>query len=89
LHALYLFLDGFGEPFVWTFGCGLPGLELAGLPYQLPRQLVYDFAPWRRLLIRDDQLIIGTLVNVIFLGLALCNHGETNKKGETKCKIQS
>jgi len=29
------------------------------------------------------------LVNVMFLGLALCHHSETNKKSETKCKIQS
>jgi hypothetical protein len=26
--------------------------------------------------------------NVTFLGLALGNHSETKKKGETKCKIQ-
>jgi hypothetical protein len=51
--------------------------------------LSYDFARWRRLLIRDNQLSIGIVVNVIFLGLALCNHSETKKKGETKCKIQS
>src|SRR6266550_252876 len=56
-----------------------------------PRQvlLFYDFAPWRRLLIRDNQLTVGVLVNVMFLGLALCNHSQTKKKGETKCKIQS
>jgi len=51
--------------------------------------LLYDFAPWRRLLVRDNQLTVGIVVNVIFLGLALCNHSETEKKGETKCKIQS
>jgi hypothetical protein len=51
--------------------------------------LLYDFAPWRRLLVRDNQLTVGILVNVLFLGLAFCNHSETKKKGETKCKIQS
>ena len=51
--------------------------------------LLYDFAPWRRLLIRDNQLTVRTLVNVIILGLALCNHSETKKKGETKCEVQS
>ena len=38
---------------------------------------------------RLNQLTVGTLVNVIVLGLALCDHSETKKKGETKCKIQS
>jgi hypothetical protein len=51
--------------------------------------LSYDFAPWRRLLIRDNQLSIGIVVSVTFLGLALCSHSETKKEGETKCKIQS
>jgi hypothetical protein len=31
--------------------------------------LLYDFAPRRRLLIRDNQRTIRSLVNVIFLGL--------------------
>jgi hypothetical protein len=28
-------------------------------------------------------------VKVVILGPALCSHGESKKKGETKCKIQS
>jgi hypothetical protein len=31
-------------------------------------------------LIRDNQLAIGTLVNVMFLGLTLCDHNEAKKK---------
>jgi hypothetical protein len=31
----------------------------------------------------------GILVNVMFLGLALCNRSQTKKKGKPKCKIQS
>ena len=83
----------------WTASVGFPSIrlaadsrvpELAELPYQShPRQLLDDFAPWRRLLIRDNQLTVGSLVNVIILGLAICNHSETKKKGETKWKIQS
>ena len=45
--------------------------------------------PWRRLLIRDNQLTLGAFVKVVILGLGLCNYGETKKKGETRCKIQS
>jgi hypothetical protein len=47
-------------------------------------QPFYDFAPWRRLLIRDNQLALGAFVKVIVLGLALCNDSEPKKKGETK-----
>jgi hypothetical protein len=63
-------------------------LGLVGLLISHPWKLFYDFASWRGLLIRDNQLTVGSLVNVVVLGLALCNHGETKKKGETKCKIQ-
>ena len=57
-------------------------LGLVGPLYQSPPgQLSYDFASWRRLLIRDNQLSIGIVVNVVFLGLAFRNHSETNKKG--------
>jgi len=45
--------------------------------------------PWWRLLIRDNQLTVWSLVNVIILGLGLCNYSETKKEGETKCNIQS
>jgi hypothetical protein len=48
--------------------------------------LLYDFATWRGLLIRDNQLTVGTLVNVIFLGLALCNN-ETKKNGEKTARF--
>ena len=73
-----------------TFGCVLLGSWACGTSLSVTaRQLLYDFAPWRWLLIRDNQLTVGTFVNVVILGLALCNHSETKKKGETKCKIQS
>jgi hypothetical protein len=48
-----------------------------------------NFASWGRLPIRDNQGTIGSLIDVIVLGLAWCEHSETKKKGETKCKIQS
>ena len=32
---------------------------------------------------------LGAFVKVVILGLALCDHGESEKKGETKCKVQS
>ncbi len=73
--------------YVWLRLAGFLGLW--NFPISDSRQLFYDFAPWRRLLIRDNQLTIGTLVNVIILGPALCDHSETKKKGETKCKVQS
>ena len=85
MSSFYLFLDGFGEPSVCPFGCALPVL---GLVRARAVSLFYDFAPWRRLLIRENQLTVGILVTVIFLGVALCNHSET-KKVETKCMIQN
>jgi hypothetical protein len=45
-----------------------------------PGELFYDFASWRGFLIRDNQPTIRSLVNVIVLGLALCNHSETEKQ---------
>jgi len=78
----------------WTASASLLSVRLAAL-YQFlglcelgQVSLFYDFAPWRRLLIRDNQLTVGILVTVIFLGVALCNHSET-KKVETKCMIQN
>jgi hypothetical protein len=71
LHALYLVLDGFGEPCVSTFGCGLPGswaCEASG-----------RFCCFMILLPGGGSLFEMTL----------CNHSETKKKGETKCKVQS
>ena len=56
-------------------------LELVRLPYRSPLAAVYDFAPWRRLLIRDNELSVGIVVNVTFLGLALRDHGKTSQKG--------
>jgi hypothetical protein len=44
---------------------------------------------FRRLLVRDNQVTLGSLVNVIVLGLALGSHSETKKEGETKPTIQS
>jgi hypothetical protein len=46
--------------------------------------LLYDFASWSWLLIRDNQLTVGTFVKVVILGLALCNHSVTKKKGRKK-----
>jgi hypothetical protein len=67
-----MFLDGFGEPSVCTFGCVLLGsLGLRDLPISPAMQLFYDFASWSWLLIRDNQLTVGTFVKVVILGLAL------------------
>ena len=85
MSLLYLFLDGFGEPSICTFGCGLRLLGWCSLT----GQLLYDCATWRRLFIRDNKLTAGSLINVIVLSLALCNHGESKKEGEANCKIQS
>ena len=38
---------------------------------------------------RLNQRTVGSLINVIVLGLALSDDGETKKKGETKRAIQS
>src|SRR5262245_40267661 len=74
---LYVYLRLSGLRGRWDFFISLTG------------QLLYDCATWGRLFVRDNKLTIGSLVNVIVLGLALCNHSETKKKGETKCKIQT
>jgi hypothetical protein len=49
----------------------------------------YDFAARRRLLIRYNQLSIWIAVDVVVLGLGLCNDRETKEKGQAKCKVQS
>src|SRR5215813_4846028 len=54
-----------------------------------PAMLSDDLALWRWLLVRDNQSTIGSLVNVIFLGMALRKHGETKTKGQTGRKIHS
>ena len=46
-----------------------------------------DFASWRRLLVRDDQSAIGSLVDVVILALDLSDDGETEKKDETNCRF--
>ena len=45
--------------------------------------------PFRRFLIRDDELSFRVVVDVIVLGMALRDDGETKKNGEPKCKIQN
>src|SRR5215813_5923080 len=64
-------------------------LGLRSFPISRARNSLDDFAPWRWLLIRDNQLTFGAFVKVVILGLALCDHGETKKKGQTRCRLQS
>src|SRR4030095_15972223 len=47
--------------------------------------LLYDFAPWRRLLIRDNQLALGAFVKVVIRCLALRKRGESQKEGNQSC----
>src|SRR5215831_15629865 len=90
LHSVYLFLVGFGEPSSCTFDCGLLGfLGLRRFPISHAGKSFYDFGPRRWLLIRDNQLTLGTFVKVVIIGLALRDHGETKTKGQTNCKPQS
>jgi hypothetical protein len=46
-----------------------------------------DFAPWRWLLIRNNHLSIGAVVDVIILGPAFCYHGESKKNGEQNASL--
>ena len=46
-------------------------LGLRDFAISLAGKLLYDFATWRWLLVRDNQHTVGSLVKVIFLGLAL------------------
>jgi hypothetical protein len=47
MPPIYMFLDGFGEPSVCTFGCVLLGsLGLRDFPISPARQLFYDFVSW-------------------------------------------
>ncbi len=62
-----------------TEECALATLTFQGNEQTLPGREPTIYA----------QLTVGILVNVMFLGLPLCHHSETNKKSETKCKIQS
>ena len=47
----------------------------------LAGKLLYDCAAWGRLLVRDNQVTFGSLVNVVILGAALSDASETEKKG--------
>src|SRR5712692_4165919 len=51
--------------------------------------LLYNLAPWRRQLIRDNQLAIRISVCVILFGPALCSLSETKNQVKTKCETQS
>ena len=51
--------------------------------------LLYNLAPWRRQLIRDNQLVIRISVCVILFGPALCSQSETKKQVKTKCETQT
>ena len=90
MSSFLFVLGGFRGAFYRRVGLRLAGfLVLRGFLNSRAGKSLYDFTPWRWLLIRDNQLTVGTLVNVVVLGVALCNHSETKKKNETKCKIQS
>ena len=62
-------------------------LALWGLGYHSPRAflLLYDFAPWGRLLIRNDQLSSGIVIHVIVFSLS--NRSETKKKAKDKMQV--
>jgi hypothetical protein len=93
LHlAIYLFLEGFGESSVFPFGCGLLGCWPCGASLSVtlrPAVLSDDFAPWRRLLIRDSELSIGIAVNVVVplvvLSQAWRNRSQPKKQSNQSC----
>jgi len=47
----------------------------------LAGQLLYDCATWGRLLVRDNKLTFGGLIDVVVFGVALSDDGETEKDG--------
>src|SRR5262249_34819328 len=49
--------------------------------------LLYNRAPRRGLIVRDNQLSGRTSVNVILFGPALCRHPQAKKQKQTKCEI--
>src|SRR5215471_16909586 len=57
-------------------------LSLRNFLISLSGKSFYDFGSWWWLLIRDNQLTLGTFVKVVVLGLAFRNQSETNKKGD-------
>src|SRR5262245_37612650 len=64
-------------------------LGLRSFPISRAGNSLYDFGPWRRLLVRDNQLTFGGLIDIVVFGVALSEGGETKKKGETNGKLQS
>jgi hypothetical protein len=75
VHALYLVLDGFGEPSVRPCCCVLPGSWACGISVSVPHGICFMILP-----------TIGSLVNVIVLSLALGNYTETKKEGNQSCR---
>jgi hypothetical protein len=61
---------------------GFLRLAFGNFPISHLGQSFYDLAPWRRLLIRDNQLTFGAFVKIVILGLAIRNHGETKKRAK-------
>jgi hypothetical protein len=65
---------------IWLRFTGFLGLWVLGQV-----ELLYDLAPRRWLLVRDNQRTVGSLVDVIVPGLGLGNYGDTKKKGNQSC----
>jgi hypothetical protein len=90
-HWIYLFLGGFGRASrlsVWLWIVALMALWGFAISYLGKATVFYDFAPWRWLLIRNNHLSVGIVVDVIILGPAFCYHRESKKNGETECEPQ-
>src|SRR5262245_63811132 len=57
-------------------------LGLRSFPISRAGNSLYDFGPWRWLLIRDNQSTSGAFIKVVILGQALSDDGETKKRSE-------
>ena len=82
----YFVLGGFSEPSVCPFGGVLRGscAWACGTSRSVtPGSCLMILLPGGGSLFEITSSPLGVLVNVIVLGLALRNHSETKKKGET------
>jgi hypothetical protein len=56
--------------------------------YSLTGQLLYDCATWRGLLVRDNKLTFGGLLDVAVFSVALSDDGKTEKKAKQDARFK-
>ena len=87
--VVLLLLDGFASFFVSTLGCAFRFLGLRSFPISRAGKSFYDLAlPCGGSLFEAINSPLETFVKVVILRLALCDHSQTKKNGETNARFK-